>query len=129
MRKIPPWVGATDDAKVPLQVQLRILLKQGGRCAITGHKFAPGDEKRLDHIIPLADGGLHGERNLQWIVDVEHKAKTAREAEERARVRSVAARHAGIERPGKVKIPRRPKPEKPPLRVAAGKSEIARRFG
>ncbi len=126
MRKIPPWVGATDDAKVPLQVQLRILVKQKGRCAITGHKFTPGDAKRLDHIIPIADGGLHGETNLQWIVDVEHKAKTKAEAEARARTRSVAAKHAGLERPKRGWG--RAKPEKAPLAVAAGKSEIARRF-
>jgi 5-methylcytosine-specific restriction endonuclease McrA len=129
MRKIPPWVGSTDDAKIPLQVQLRVLVRQHGRCAITGHKFTPGDAKRLDHIKPLADGGLHGEENLQWIIDVEHKLKTKAEAEVRARVRSVAARHAGLERPGKLKIRRRPKPEKAPLRVAEGKTAIARRFG
>ena len=129
MRKTPPWVGTSDDAKIPLQVQLRILVKQKGRCAITGHKFAPGDKKRLDHIIPLADGGLHGEENLQWIVDVEHKAKTKAEAEVRAWVRSIAAKHAGLERPKRRKINwvRRKEP-KPPLKVAAGKSEIARRY-
>jgi 5-methylcytosine-specific restriction endonuclease McrA len=129
MRKVSPWVGTTDDAKIPLQVQLRVLVRQHGRCAVTGHKFTPGDAKRLDHIKPLADGGLHGETNLQWILDIEHKAKTKAEAEVRARVRGVAARHAGLERPGKVKIRQRPKPEKAPLRVAAGKSEIARRYG
>jgi 5-methylcytosine-specific restriction enzyme A len=126
MRKTPPWIGTTDDAKVPLQVQLRVLVKQKGRCAITGHKFTPGDAKRLDHIIPLADGGAHAEPNLQWILDVEHKAKTKGEAQERARVRSLAAKHAGLERP---KRWRRAKPEKAPLAVAAGQSEIARRFG
>ena len=123
MRKIAPWVGKTDDAKVPLQVQLRILVKQKGRCAITGHKFTPGDAKRLDHIIPLADGGLHGETNLQWIIDVEHKLKTAAEAQERARVRSVAAKHAGLG--GR----RRVKPEKAQLSVAAGRPRIAREYG
>ena len=125
MRKISPWVGRTDDAKIPLQVQLRILMRQKGRCAITGHKFTPGDKKRLDHIVPLADGGLHGETNLQWIIDVEHKAKTRAEAEARARVRSVAAKHTGLARP---KRWGRAKPEKAPLEVAAGKSEIARRY-
>jgi 5-methylcytosine-specific restriction enzyme A len=129
VRKVPAWQGKTDDVRVPLQVQLRILVRQHGRCAISGHKFTPGDAKRLDHIVPLADGGLHREENLQWILDVEHKLKTKAEAEVRARVRSVAARHAGLERPGKVKIRRRPKPEKAPLRVAGGKTAIARRFG
>jgi 5-methylcytosine-specific restriction endonuclease McrA len=128
MRKIPAWVGTTDDAKIPLQVQMRILLRQGGRCAITGWKFAPGDPKSLDHIVPLADGGLHDERNLQWILDLEHKAKTKAEAEVRAWVRGVAANHAGLEKRRKSNWARRKEP-KPPLEVAAGKSEIARRYG
>jgi 5-methylcytosine-specific restriction endonuclease McrA len=126
MRKIAPWIGTTDDAKIPLQVQLRVLVRQHGRCAVTGHKFTPGDAKRLDHIVPLADGGLHGETNLQWILDVEHKAKTKAEAEVRARVRSIAAKHAGLERRRKSNWGR--KEPKPPLAVAAGKSEIARRY-
>ena len=129
MRKVPPWSGKTDDARVPLQVQLRILLRQKGRCAVTGRKFMPGDKKHLDHRIALADGGMHTETNLQWVLASEHKIKTSEEASVRARVRSVAAKHAGLERPGKVKIRRRPKPEKAPLRVAEGKTAIARRFG
>lgn len=58
MRKTSPWIGTTDDAKIPLHVQLRILEKQGGRCAITGHKFKPGDKKHLDHkfLSPMAAG-------------------------------------------------------------------------
>jgi 5-methylcytosine-specific restriction enzyme A len=127
MRKIPAWVGSTDDAKIPLQVQMRILLRQGGRCAITGLRFTVGDAKRLDHIVPLADGGVHGETNLQWILDIEHKAKTAAEAEERAWVRRVAARHAGLERAKRNNWARRKEP-KPPLEVAAGTPEISRRY-
>jgi 5-methylcytosine-specific restriction endonuclease McrA len=126
MRKIPAWVGTSDDAKIPLQVQMRILLRQGGRCAITGWKFTPGDAKRLDHIKPLADGGLHGETNLQWILDIEHKAKTKAEAEVRAWVRSVAAKHAGLERRRKSNWGR--KEPKQPLAVAAGTPEIMRRY-
>ena len=127
MRKIPPWVGTTDDAKIPLQVQLRILVKQHGRCAVTGHKFTPGDAKRLDHIKPLADGGLHGEANLQWILDIEHKAKTKAEAEVRARVRSVAVKRAGLERRHKGYIGRGGKSRSRRLR-SAGTPEIMRRY-
>ncbi len=127
MRKVPAWIGTTDDAKIPLQVQLRVLVKQHGRCAVTGHKFTPGDAKRLDHIVPIADGGLHGETNLQWILDIEHKAKTKAEAEVRARVRSVAVKHAGLERRRKANWARRKEP-KPPLAVAAGTPEIMRRY-
>jgi 5-methylcytosine-specific restriction endonuclease McrA len=126
MRKIAPWAGKTDDDKIPLQVQLRVLLRQGGKCALTGHKFAPGDEKRLDHKIPLADGGPHAETNLQWILDTEHKAKTRAEAAVRARLRGLAAKHMGIREKRRMG---REKKQKPALEVAAGKPRIAREYG
>lgn len=122
MRKIFPWVGKTDDDKVPLNVQLRVLEKQGGRCAITGRKFTVGETKHLDHKIPLADGGRHAECNLQWILSGEHAVKTADEASQRAKVRRKAAKHAGIARPKAEKAPKKP------LSVAAGMPEIMRRF-
>ena len=65
---------------------------------------------------------------MQWILDTEHKVKTAEEAIMRARARSLAARHAGLERPGKVKIPHR-KREREPYQPPDGKTAIQRRFG
>ena len=103
-------------------------MRQKGCCAISGKKFMVGDKKHLDHKVPLADGGLHAEGNLRWVLASEHQAKTSEEASVRAWVMRAATKHAGLERTGKVKIRRRPKAEKAPLRVAAGKSEIARRY-
>jgi 5-methylcytosine-specific restriction enzyme A len=90
------WVGETPDTPAPGRVRLRILERQGGRCALTGHKFRPGDKKRLDHLKPVIDGGLNRESNLQWILDVDHKAKTKAEAKVRKSVRKRARSHAGI---------------------------------
>jgi 5-methylcytosine-specific restriction endonuclease McrA len=41
----------------------------------------------LDHIVPLADGGTHELANMQTLCRPCHRAKTAREAAERARRR------------------------------------------
>jgi hypothetical protein len=93
------WIGATPDAKVPNHVQLRIFDRQAGLCALTGHKFRPGDKRRLDHLKPLADGGAHSESNLRWILDGPHKVKTKAEAAVRKKVRAKAKTHAGVKAP------------------------------
>lgn len=85
---------------MPPSVQLRVLVRQNGKCAITGRKFRHGDAKQLDHTIPRADGGENREGNLQWILaDKGHKPKTATEASERAKVRAKARADAGIKAP------------------------------
>ena len=83
-------------------------------------------KRRLDHKIPLADGGPHAETNLQWILDTEHKAKTRAEAAVRARLRGLAAKHIGIREKRRMG---REKKQKPALDVAAGKPRIAREYG
>lgn len=98
-RSVPEWRGKTPDTRPPLQVQLRILERQGGKCAITGHKFRPGDKKRLDHRIPAADQGENRESNLQWLWETPHKEKTAKEAAVRKTVRKLAKTHAGLKAP------------------------------
>jgi 5-methylcytosine-specific restriction protein A len=100
-RSVPEWIGKTPDTEAPMLVKLRILLRQGGRCAITGHEFHPGDKRHLDHIIPRIDGGQNRESNLQWILDEPHKAKTSAEAKTRSKTRRQAATHAGIKPPPK----------------------------
>ena len=100
-RAIPEWKGKTPDAKVPSTVQLRILERQKGRCALTDHKFRPGDQKRLDHKIPVIDGGKNWESNLQWLWDAPHKEKTKAEAKVRKSVRKRAKTHAGVKAPPK----------------------------
>lgn len=100
-RALPEWKGKTPDTRPPSNVQLRILARQGGKCAITGHKFRTGDKKRLDHVIPVIDGGKNWESNLQWLWDDPHKDKTAKEAAARKKVRKRAKTHAGVKAPPK----------------------------
>ena len=114
MRKVPEWVGKTDDSKIPDRAKDRIVERQGGLCAISGVKFGPGIKPQFDHKTPLWLGGKHCESNLQAITEDEHKKKTAAEAKVRAKVNSQRRKHVGIAQP-KGSIPSRgfPKHEKP----------------
>lgn len=86
-RSIPEWRGRSDDAMPPRSVFDRLWERQGGRDAVTGLPFTSSDRIVRDHIVPLADGGLNIESNLQLITENTHKHKTAAEATERASVR------------------------------------------
>jgi 5-methylcytosine-specific restriction endonuclease McrA len=99
-RSVKEWVGKSpDDWPPPPRVQLRILERQRGKCAITGSKFVVGDKKQMDHKIPQADGGENRESNVHWILTVAaHHPKTKAEAAVRKKVRAKAKKHAGIKR-------------------------------
>jgi 5-methylcytosine-specific restriction enzyme A len=118
-RALPEWIGKTPDTPVPDRVQLRILQRQHGKCALTGRKFRVGDKKRLDHILAVIDGGKNQESNLWWIIDAEHKDKTKAEAAVRKKVRARAKKHAGIKRVAKQPLQNRNDlAQKPPPKVA-----------
>jgi 5-methylcytosine-specific restriction enzyme A len=135
-RSTPEWIGKNADSWPPPEaVQLRVLLRQDGKCTITGHKFAPGDAKQLDHIVALADwtGEGHGNRegNLQWILEVlAHRPKTAAENSARAPIVQRAKTHAGIRSERKVKIPQRGKVPRSTAKLdsirALGPTELGR---
>ncbi len=96
-RAVLEWIGATPDTPPPKRVKLRIVLRQGGKCAVTGKKFGPKATPRFDHIIAQADGGENRESNLQAILeDGAHKPKTAQEATARAHVRARQQTNIGI---------------------------------
>lgn len=92
-RSVPEWVGKSDDAMPPKSVFDRLYAKQGGKDAITGIPFSPGDKICRDHVVPLIDGGENRESNLQLITEKQHRIKTAREAMDRAKTRSVQHGH------------------------------------
>jgi 5-methylcytosine-specific restriction endonuclease McrA len=95
-RRKGEWFGKTPDARPPLNVQLRVLERQGGKCALSGIRFQPGDKRRCDHKRPLEDSGENRESNLQIILDDEHKIKTAQENEARAKAKRVKLAHEGL---------------------------------
>lgn len=102
MRSVPLWVGASDDAKVPDRVKLRIFEREGGRCWITGRKIHPGDTWDLDHKIALCNGGRHSEDNLAPAIREAHRAKTAEDVAQRAKDDRVRKKHLGIHRPKQI---------------------------
>jgi 5-methylcytosine-specific restriction protein A len=97
-RKLPDWIGRTDNSMPPASVFDRLYDKQGGKDAITGLPFTSKDKIVRDHIVPLADGGKNCESNLQLITEQTHKAKTGPEATARAKTRRVHERDRGYQR-------------------------------
>lgn len=104
-RAVPEWVGATADTPVPTRVRARILLRYGGRCYKTGHKFRPGDEIQYDHILALTNGGQNRETNIAPILGGKvHDAKSATDRKEKAHTDRMRLKHLGQFPPSKSKI-------------------------
>ena len=75
-RSTVEWIGRTNDAMPPKSVCLRILARQGGKCALTRVVIRDGDETTPDHIKELILGGENRESNIQIILRSAHPAKT-----------------------------------------------------
>lgn len=98
-RAVPEWVGATPDSAIPPRVKLRIWERAGGICGLTGRKIMPGDAYDFDHIVALANGGEHREANLRPVLRDAHRAKTAEDVAEKARVDRKRKKHLGMREP------------------------------
>lgn len=95
-RELPPWIGATDDAKVPARVRIRVFEAYGGRCWISGRKIMPGDVWELDHKVALINGGAHAEHNLAPALKDKHREKTASDVAIKSKTARVRAKFLGI---------------------------------
>ena len=95
MRTVPEWQGKTDDTAPPKLVKARLLLKHGGRCALTGHKFRPGDVIQFDHVLALGLGGENREANLAPVLAQAHAAKTADDTRAIRKADRVRLKHMG----------------------------------
>lgn len=100
MRSVEPWVGKTDDAKVPPHVRARIFVAHGGVCHLSKRKIRPGEPWDLDHIKALWKGGTHSEDNLAPALRDKHREKSAAEQTEQAKADRTRAKHLGIRRKG-----------------------------
>lgn len=83
-RKLPEWIGKTDDTKIPPRVKLRIFERYDGRCnhchlLIVG-KLLPN----YDHIIALANGGRNCESNIQLLCTACHPDKSREDVREKS---------------------------------------------
>jgi len=92
-RTVKEWIGRTDDSQPTDYCKLRILDRQGYRCALTGVEFSPANKPEFDHITPLWLGGENRESNLQAVTAEAHRRKTKAEATVRAKVKANTKRH------------------------------------
>lgn len=101
-REVPEWIGKTPDSAVPPRVKLRILERQGNKCAVTGLLFNAANQPEFDHIQALANGGENRESNLQAISSFAHKEKTRKDVAQKAKAERVRKKHMGIHKPKSV---------------------------
>ncbi len=119
-RKLPEWIGKTDDTKPPPRVRLRVFDHHMGICHLSGIKIMPGDVWECDHIIALINGGENRESNLAPALKAKHRIKTDRDVAEKAAIAKKRAKHIGAVAPKqKIRSPgftkREPKPRRPSL--------------
>lgn len=93
-RPLPEWIGKTDAHRAPEKVRLRVFDRSGGIChlcdlPITDRKWD------LDHEKALINGGENRESNLKPAHRKCHKAKTAADVAEKAKVAAIRAAHLG----------------------------------
>lgn len=100
-RTVKEWIGRTDNSAPTDACKLRILDRQGGKCAITGHVFRPGDVIEYDHKVPIWLGGSNRESNLQAVIGEAHKRKTQAEATVRAKINATRKKHLLGKKPAK----------------------------
>lgn len=96
-RSVPEWRGRTDDSSIPPRVRMRVFSRFDGICQCgCGMTINPGERWQIDHRIALIAGGDNCENNLVPILEEHHKAKTARDVKEKAKVYRIRAKHRGI---------------------------------
>lgn len=95
-RKVPEWIGKTDDSAIPPRVKLRVFEAHNGRCYLTGQKINAGDKWEIEHKIALINGGENRESNLAPALAKAHKKKTAEDVAKKAKNDRVRKKHLGI---------------------------------
>jgi len=100
-RSTEEWIGKNDDDAIPPRVRLRVFARDNGVCHISGRRIRPSDAWDCDHIVALANGGEHRERNLAPALRDKHREKTAQDVAEKAKNDRVRKRHLGIKKPSR----------------------------
>ena len=95
-RTVPLWEGKTSDTPVPPRVKQRVLIKYNNRCYLSDTEIKPGDEWDVDHITPLALGGLNREDNLAPALKQPHKEKTKSDVNKKKKAARLFNKHHGI---------------------------------
>lgn len=93
-RHRPEWIGKRPESMPGTDVLLRLYARQNGLCACGCGRVMNlnRDKVDCDHKIPLRDGGLNAESNLQLMLREHHIAKTREENSGRAKGKRYQAR-------------------------------------
>ena len=123
-RKLPEWIGKTDDSKIPPRVRQRVFDRDNGRCHCCGTGIDPAKGFEVDHIRAIVNGGQNRENNLAPIHVHCHKIKSAADVKEKFKVQRTRQKHTGAKKPkgeiqsrGFDKKDRKSKPQLPPRRL------------
>jgi 5-methylcytosine-specific restriction protein A len=98
VRTVDEWIGKTDDTPIPPRVRLRVFAAHMGVCHLSGRRIRPADAWEIDHIVALANGGEHRERNLAPALREEHRQKTTHDVKQKAKNDRISKRHLGIKK-------------------------------
>jgi len=86
--------------------RLNLFLKRKGTCASCSQKIDAGKAWDIDHILPLALGGMNEPNNLQILCKPCHQAKTTKDDIPRiAKTKRLKARHLGARSPSTRPLP------------------------
>ncbi len=95
-RRVPEWIGATPDTRIPDRVRVRVFDAYGGRCHWSSRQIRPGDEWDVDHVIALINGGKNRESNLAPILASQHASKTRQDVKIKSKGARVRKKHLGL---------------------------------
>lgn len=95
-RHVEEWIGKNDDTAIPDRVKVRVFQAHGGVCHISKRKIMTGEAWDAEHVIAIINGGENRESNLAPALREKHKAKTAQDMAEKAKVYAKRKRHLGV---------------------------------
>lgn len=98
MRKVPEWIGKTDDSPIPDRVKDRVFEAYDRRCYLTFRPIARGDAWHVEHIKAICNGGENRESNLAPALVEPHKEKTRADRKLKSKSDRVRRKHHGIRR-------------------------------
>lgn len=103
-RKVPEWIGKTDETTPPPRVKARIVMAQDGICACgCGQKLAMSGERiEFDHKQALILGGENRETNLRALRSPCHKTKTREDVAQKSKEARKRSKHLGFHKPRSV---------------------------
>jgi 5-methylcytosine-specific restriction endonuclease McrA len=85
--------------------RVEIFTSTGGVCHICGGRISGGQAWEVEHVIPLALGGLDKPQNMRPAHPICHREKTSVDAGDTARAKRREAKHIGAKAPSRRPMP------------------------